>query len=61
MEIAIDPDVKAVAEFMQEKIETRKLIGVAEGLRAIAPYILMGNRGGRKALSPGSTDLYRSE
>ncbi len=32
MEIAIDPDVKAVAEFMQEQIEARKLVGVAESL-----------------------------
>ena len=39
MKIEIDPDVKAVAEFMQSKIEARKLVGVAESLRAIAPII----------------------
>lgn len=39
MHLVIDPDVKAVAEFMQSKIETRKLIGVAESLRAIAPIL----------------------
>ena len=39
MLIEIDPDVKAVAEFMQSKIEARKLVGVAESLRAIAPII----------------------
>jgi hypothetical protein len=39
MELVIDPDVKAVAEFMQSKIEARKLIGVAESLRAVAPII----------------------
>jgi len=39
MEIIIDPDVKAVAEFMQAKIEARRLCGVAESLRAIAPLL----------------------
>ncbi len=39
MEIIIDPDVKAVAEFMQARIEARKLVGVAEGLRAVAPLL----------------------
>jgi hypothetical protein len=39
MEIVIDPDVKAVAEFMQSRIEARKLVGVAESLRAIAPIL----------------------
>jgi hypothetical protein len=39
MEVVIDPDVKAVAEFMQSKIETRKLVGVAESLRVIAPIL----------------------
>jgi len=44
MEVVIDPDVKAVAEFMQSKIEARKLVGVADSLRAIAP-ILWGQYG----------------
>ena len=35
----IDPDVKAIAEFMQSQIEARKLLGVAESLRAIAPIL----------------------
>jgi len=39
MEVVIDPDVKAVAEFMQSRIETRKLVGVAESLRAVAPIL----------------------
>jgi len=39
MEAVIDPDVKAVAEFMQSNIEARKLVGVAESLRAIAPIL----------------------
>jgi hypothetical protein len=39
MEVVIDPDVKAVAEFMQSRIETRKLMGVAESLRVIAPLL----------------------
>lgn len=39
MEVVVDPDVKEVVEFMQEKIEARKLIGAAEGLRAIAPIL----------------------
>jgi hypothetical protein len=39
MEAVIDPDVKAVVEFMQGKIETRKLVGVAENLRAMAPIL----------------------
>jgi len=30
MEATIDPDVKAVAELMQSRIEARKLVGVAE-------------------------------
>jgi hypothetical protein len=40
MEVIIDPDVKAVAEFMQSKMETRKLVGVAESLRVIASILL---------------------
>ena len=44
MNIVIDPDVKAVAEFMQERIEARKLVGVADSLRALAP-ILWGRHG----------------
>jgi hypothetical protein len=39
MEVMIDPDVKAVAEFMQSNIEARKLVGVAESLRAIGPIL----------------------
>lgn len=45
MEVVIDPDVKATAEFMQSRIEARKLVGVAESLRAIAP-ILWGHYDG---------------
>jgi len=36
MEVVIDPDVKRVAEFMQSKIDARKLVGVAESLRNMA-------------------------
>jgi hypothetical protein len=39
VEVVIDPDVRAVAEFIQSKIEARKLVGVAESLRAIAPIL----------------------
>jgi hypothetical protein len=49
MEVVIDPDVKAVAEFMQSGIETRKLVGVTESLRAIAP-ILWGHYGSKPVI-----------
>jgi hypothetical protein len=39
MEVVIDPDVRAVAEFMRSKIESRKLVGVAESLRAVASIL----------------------
>jgi hypothetical protein len=32
MELVIDPDVKAVAEFMQANLTAAKLVSVAKGL-----------------------------
>jgi len=37
MEIAIDEDVKAVAEFMLEHVAANRLVAVAKGMAAIAP------------------------
>jgi hypothetical protein len=39
MNLEIDPDVKMVAEFMQEKIAASRLKGTAEGLAAIATLL----------------------
>jgi hypothetical protein len=39
MELLIDPDVKAVAEFMQGRFSTARLVAVANGLAAIAPLL----------------------
>jgi hypothetical protein len=39
VELMIDPDVKAVAEFMQANIAAAKLVAVADGLQAIAPLL----------------------
>lgn len=36
MDLIIDPDVKAVAEFMQRNIAAARLIQVAEGVRSLA-------------------------
>jgi hypothetical protein len=50
MELEIDPDVKAAAEFMQANFAATKLIPVAEALSALAP-ILWG-RYGREVVTP---------
>jgi hypothetical protein len=39
MEIEIDPDTKAVAEFMQSSIAASRLVGVAEGIARLAPLL----------------------
>jgi hypothetical protein len=39
MELQIDPDVKAVAEFMQEWVPAARLVSVVGGLAAIAPVL----------------------
>lgn len=39
MELVIDQDVKAVAEFMQERISTTKLVSVVNALASIAPAL----------------------
>jgi hypothetical protein len=44
MELIIDPDVKAVAEFMQSRMPAAKLVSVASAIAALAP-ILWGNYG----------------
>ena len=39
MTMEVDDDIKAVAEFMQERIEASRLVSVAEGLAAVAPLL----------------------
>ena len=39
MELVIDPDVKAVAEFMQANLRADKLRSVAEAVSALAPIL----------------------
>jgi hypothetical protein len=39
MELVIDPDVKAVAEFMQGSVPAVKLRSVASAVAALAPII----------------------
>jgi hypothetical protein len=39
MEVVLDSDVKAVAEFMQNNIPAAKLIGVAEALPTLASIL----------------------
>jgi hypothetical protein len=39
MKVALDADVQAVLEFMQENVPTSKLLGVASALHAIAPIL----------------------
>lgn len=39
MNLEIDEDVKAVAEFMQERIAASRRVSVADGLARLAPLI----------------------
>lgn len=39
MELIIDPDVKAVAEFMQSNMPASKLVSVASAVAALAPML----------------------
>lgn len=39
MDITIDPNVKAVAEFMQERLPAAQLVAVANAIAAIAPLL----------------------
>jgi hypothetical protein len=39
MEIVLDPDVQAVAEFMQQRMQASRLVAVANGLAGIAPLL----------------------
>jgi hypothetical protein len=39
MELVIDPDLKSVAEFMQEQLPANRLVAVANGLAGIAPLL----------------------
>lgn len=39
MIFSIDPDLQAVAEFMQRSIPTARLVSVAAGLHAMAPLL----------------------
>jgi hypothetical protein len=39
MEVHLDPDVQAVAEFMQRNIPAARLQGVANGIRDLAPIL----------------------
>ncbi len=45
MNLEIDPDLKAVAEFMQGSLPAARLVAVAQSVAAIAP-ILWGHYGG---------------
>lgn len=50
MDILLDDDLRAVAEFMQRHVAAAKLVPIAEAMNALAP-ILWG-RYGRDALTP---------
>lgn len=39
MQVEIDPDVQAVTEFMQRNIPCDRLVGVAQGVHALAPIL----------------------
>lgn len=39
MKLIIDPDVKAVAEFMQGNMSASKLVSVASAIAALAPIL----------------------
>jgi hypothetical protein len=39
MELLIDPDVKAVAEFMQFRLPAVRLVSVARAVSAVAPLL----------------------
>jgi hypothetical protein len=39
MELVIDPDVKAVAEFMQERFRASRLRSIADGVAALGPLL----------------------
>ena len=39
MDLNIDPNLKAVAEFMQERLPANQLVAVANGLATIAPLL----------------------
>jgi len=39
VELKIDEDLKAVAEFMQKNIPASRLVGIANGLAGIAPIL----------------------
>lgn len=39
MELIFDADVKAVTEFMQERVAAERLVSVAKGVAALAPLL----------------------
>ena len=39
MNVLLDADVQAVMEFMQEKVEAGRLVGVSRGIAALAPLL----------------------
>jgi hypothetical protein len=39
MKFEVDPDIQAVAEFMQRNIPATRLVGVAAGVHALAPLL----------------------
>jgi hypothetical protein len=39
MELIIDPDVKAVAEFMQSSVQACRLVSVAQAVAKLAPIL----------------------
>ena len=51
MELKMDADVKAAAEFLQANFAASKLVAISESLRAVAP-LLWGHCDGREAIKP---------
>ena len=39
MNFEVDPDIQAVAEFMQRSLPASRLVGVAAGMHALAPLL----------------------
>ncbi len=39
MQLEIDTDIRAIAEFMQRNVPATRLVGVAAGVNALAPLL----------------------
>lgn len=59
MIFSADPDVQAVAEFMQQNVQAARLVGVAAGVSVLAP-LLWGHYGTQvvQAVSLSAGDLH---